>query len=123
MDERKTIMKTNPDLGLGEISKMCGIAWKKLSESDKGPWVAKAQELKTERMKAIEELKKDEPPKKKRNPSSYLLFAMEYRKTVLETQPTLGIGDVSKLCGSKWKTLSDLEKKEWKDKACAMKES
>ena len=123
MEERKTITQNNPDLGLGEISKMCGIAWKKLTDEEKAPWNAKAQVLKDERLKAIQEIQQNEPPKKKRSPSSYLLFAMDYRKEVLKSQPGLAIGEISKLCGSKWKEMPDAEKQKWKDQAIAMKES
>lgn len=121
MDHRKKIIEEHPDYSLGEVSKLCGVAWKTLDDTSKQPWVDQASDLKRKRMTEIEELKKDEPPKKKRTPSSYLLFAMDYRQTVLKDNPGMAIGDVSKLCGAKWKTLADAEKTVWKQKADAMK--
>ena len=119
MEERKTIMKNSPDLGLGEISKLCGKAWRELA--DKTKWIQEATNLKQKRLAEIAEMTKDDPPKKRRKPSSYLLFAMEHRKVVLENNKDMGIGDVSKLCGAAWKNLSDEDKQVWKDKADAIK--
>ncbi len=121
MNERKTIMANSPDMTLGEVSKMCGVEWKKLSDVDRKPWVDKAIELKAAKANELKELHKNDPPRKKRTPSSYLLFAMEHRKMVVVDNPGMSIGDVSKICGSKWKTLSDAEKQQWKDKADGMK--
>lgn len=121
MEERKVIVAKNPDLSLGEVSKQCGIAWKALGEKDREPWQAKANELKQTRLAEIAEEEKNNPPKKRRSPSSYLLFAMEHRKVVLEKEPSLMIGDVSKRCGQVWKEMTDEQKQTWKDKAAALK--
>lgn len=121
MEHRKNIVEKNPDLSLGEVSKQCGNAWKTLSEDAKKPWVDKANELKQKRMLEIEEIMKNEPPKKKRTPSSYLLFAMEHRKVVLKQKADMSIGEVSKMCGAAWKALDDDGKAVWKDKATALK--
>lgn len=121
MEHRKKIVEESPDMSLGEVSKQCGGAWKALSEDDKKPWVDKANELKQKRMLEIEEIMKNEPPKKKRTPSSYLLFAMEHRKVVLTQKADMSIGEVSKMCGAAWKALDDAGKTVWKDKAAALK--
>lgn len=121
MEERKTIVAKNPDLGLGEVSKQCGIAWKALTEENREPWQKKAAELKQKRLAEIAEDDKNNPPKKKRAPSSYLLFAMEHRKVVLQEDPSLVIGDVSKKCGQVWKSMTDADKQKWKDKAAELK--
>lgn len=121
MEQRKSIIATEPDLALGEVSKKCGIAWKALTAEQRAPWVAQAQGLKQKRLAEIAEDEKINPPKKKRAPSSYLLFAMEHRKVILETEPNLAIGDVSKKCGEVWKSMSDEDKQQWKDKALELK--
>lgn len=121
MNHRKTIVESNPDLSLGEVSKQCGTAWKSMSEDDKKPWIDMATERRKQRALEIEEITKNDPPKKKRTPSSYLLFAMQHRKVVLQEKPTLTIGEVSKICGSTWKGMADNLKQEWKDKADALK--
>jgi hypothetical protein len=121
MEERKTIVANNPNLNLGEVSKRCGVAWKALSVEDRGPWQKKADELKQKRLAEIAEENKNNPPKKKRAPSSYLLFAMEHRKVVLQDDPSLVIGDVSKKCGHVWKSMTDADKQVWKDKAAELK--
>lgn len=52
-----------------------------------------------------------------RTPSSYVLFSMEYRKTISNEFPELSLGEISKKCGEKWSSFSEDEKKEWKVKA------
>ena len=121
MEERKAIVEKSPDLSLGEVSKKCGVVWKTLTAEQKIPWQKKADELKHKRMEEIAEDEKINPPKKKRAPSSYLLFAMEHRKVVLTDEPGLAIGDVSKKCGAMWKSMTDADKQVWKDKATALK--
>jgi hypothetical protein len=121
MEERKTIVSKNPDLNLGEVSKLCGVAWKALSAEDRVPWQKKADELKKTRLAEIAEEVMNNPPKKKRAPSSYLLFAMEHRKVVLQEDPSLMIGAVSKKCGEVWKSMTDADKQKWKDKATELK--
>lgn len=121
IDHRKVVVESNPDLSLGEVSKLCGSKWKTLSEEERIPWVTKAEDLKLKRRADIEAENTANPPKKKRTPSSYLLFAMEHRKIILEKTPDMGIGQVSKQCGAAWKILADDKKQDWKNKATALK--
>lgn len=117
MEERKKIVAANAGLGLGEVSKLCGSAWKALDNTCKEEWIALAKEMKEKRLQENKQLEAEEPTKKKRKPSSYLLFAMEHRKLVLKDNPAFGIGDVSKACGKAWNALSEEEKATWKLKA------
>jgi len=123
MDHRKKVTEKSSALSLGEVSKQCSVAWKALSVEEKQPWMDQAAARKAERIKEVEEIKKGMPIKKKRAPSSYLLFAMAHRKVVLVTTPGLGIGDVSKKCGAAWKELSDTDKQQWKDQALTVKQA
>tara|TARA_A100001011_G_C13731206_1_gene603636 strand:- start:437 stop:574 length:138 start_codon:yes stop_codon:yes gene_type:complete len=45
---------------------------------------------------------------------------MEYRKKVIEEEPTLSLGDVSKKCGAAWKIMPEDEKDIWKKKAAEL---
>lgn len=119
LDKRKEIMANNQDLSLGEISKLCGQAWKALSADDRAPYNERAQALKDARK---EELLANAPPaKKKRTPSSYLLFAVEHRKKVMAENPGFKIGECSKVCGAAWKALDAETKQTYIDKAAELK--
>lgn len=57
------------------------------------------------------------PVKAKRTPSNFVLFSMEQRKKIVEENPTLGLGEVSKKCGEAWSALNEEDKKIWTTKA------
>jgi hypothetical protein len=111
MEYRKEIGKEFPKLSLGEVSKKCGEKWSSLSDEEKSEWKSKADVLRAESNPV------KEAPEKKRKPSSYLMFSMEYRKVVTQESPELSLGEISKRCGAKWKELSEEEKNSWKQKA------
>tara|TARA_B100000475_G_C14966258_1_gene301982 strand:- start:549 stop:914 length:366 start_codon:yes stop_codon:yes gene_type:complete len=115
MEYRKVVSTEFPELSLGNVSKKCGEAWSALSAEVKAEWKAKADALKLEKSVTIAE--NSEPLKKKRKPSSYLCFSMEYRKKVIQEEPNLSLGDVSKKCGAAWKSLTEDEREAWKKKA------
>ena len=114
MEFRKTIDKNE---GLGAISKLCGEAWKNLDDDKKKEWVDKALVLRQERQEKINEINKLNPPKKKRKPSSYLLFAMDKRKELILETPDMNISAISKKCGALWKEMDETQKSVWKEKA------
>lgn len=113
IDYRKEVALKFPGLSLGDVSKKCGEKWSELTSEEKDVWKTKSDTLKSERTPVVT----NEEPKKKRKPSSYLCFSMDYRKRVLESEPNLSLGEVSKRCGVMWKTLSDEDKEKWKIKA------
>lgn len=49
---RKRVMNENPDAGFGEVSKIVGIEWKRLSDSQKRQYETRAQFIAEERAKA-----------------------------------------------------------------------
>jgi hypothetical protein len=49
---RKRVMNENPDAGFGEVSKMVGIEWKRLSDVQKRQYETRAQFIAEERAKA-----------------------------------------------------------------------
>ena len=77
MEYRKTVGTEFSDLSLGEVSKKCGDKWKSLTDEEKAPWKSKADALKEDKKASVEPI-----IKKKRKPSSYLMFSMDYRKEV-----------------------------------------
>lgn len=121
IEHRKGVLEAQPGLKLGEISKLCGAAWKALDEEGKAPWIAKAKEAKEKKQTELSEQQGTAAPGKKRTASSYLLFAMAKRRDILKEEPTLSIGMVSKKCGMLWKELDAEEKKTWQDKANELK--
>lgn len=116
MEYRKEVTEQFPNLSLGEVSKKCGEKWKELSEDEKNKWKDKWSVMKAERNPVNE----TDEPKKKKKPSSYLCFSMDYRKKVLAEEPKLSLGEVSKRCGAEWKNLTAEQKEEWKQKADAI---
>ena len=78
---------------------------KALSEAEKKPWNDKASELKA-RKAEIDKQAELNPPKKKRTPSSYLIFSVAQRPQMLNENPSFTIGQISRLCGKKWRNMS-----------------
>ena len=115
MDYRKIVKKDSPDLNLGEISKKCGEKWKDLTDDDKQKWKDESDKIKSERAPIAST--NEAEIKKKRKPSSYLCFSMDLRKKIVEAEPHLSLGEVSKRCGEEWKKMTVEEKEEWKKKA------
>lgn len=113
MEHRKNIIKEDPTMGLGDVSKKCGEAWKELDETTKDEWRAKADKIREE---IKQEYEAANPPKKKRTPSNYILFSIDYRKKLIAETPDMSIGECSKKCGAVWATMTEEQKNEWKAK-------
>ena len=116
MEYRKEVKEANIEMGFRDVSKKCGEKWSSLSNDEKAYWKDKSDTLKQERNPVVV----DTEPKKKRKPSSYLRFYMDHRKLVVQTEPSLKLGEISKRCGEAWKQLSNDEKEAWKIKANEM---
>lgn len=88
------------------------------SESDK-PAKKKAKKAKKSpaKGKGKEGKAKKDPNAPKRPLSSYMIFAGETRKSVLEETPGMSIGEVGKALGAKWKAFSAEEKLPFEEKA------
>ena len=116
IEYRNSHKEENKEKTLGEVSKLCGEAWKKLSDDEKGHWKSKSDALRVELEKSIPPVSEEEK-KPKRSPTSYVLFSMEERQKILKEYPNLKLGEVSKKCGEAWKALTDEKRNEWKEKA------
>lgn len=114
IDYRSTRKEEHKNKSLGETSKLCGEAWKSLSDDEKAIWKSKSDALRAEIEKAQPVVEEKKP---KRSPTSYVLFSMEERQKILKEFPDLKLGDISKKCGEAWKALSDEKRNEWKEKA------
>ena len=115
-DFRKTHKEEQKDLSLGEVSKLCGEAWRALPEESKLIWKGKSDEKRKEieaTMPVVEKI----APKPKRPLTSYILFSAEERVRIAKEFPHLKFGEVSKKCGEAWKALSDDQKQIWKSTA------
>ena len=123
IEYRKKVVAEFPDLSLGEVSRRCGEQWKKMSDDDRKPWTEQALKLKNERKDIIDKKNQENPPKKKRTPSSYLLFSVAQRQTILKENPKFSIGEISKLCGEKWRSMSKDEQQPWIDQADLLKKN
>jgi hypothetical protein len=133
-----------------EVAKLGGQRWKTLSEAAKKPFEAKADALKKEYEKNMEEfvaaggvkgkrraekaeLKKARGDKKARKearaasgkpskaPSAYWLYLGDNRAAIEKEAGTKKPTEVAKLAGSKWKTLNAAAKKPYEEKAAKAK--
>merc|ERR1719384_450419 len=142
---RPGVMKDNSDATVGQIGKLLGKMWKKVSEDDRAPFEKKAAAAKasyaTKREKyeksagytkhqmrmlawKIHETKK--PFKKdenapKRALSAYMLYAASVRSKILKENPDMEVTEVMKEQSVWWKALSDKEREPWVNKAAAEK--
>lgn len=65
---------------------------------------------------------KKDPNAPKRNMSAYFLYSIDARPTVKEENPDASFGDIARLISTKFKELSEKERKIWDDRAAADKE-
>ncbi|KAF2107885.1 high mobility group box domain-containing protein [Lophiotrema nucula] len=65
--------------------------------------------------------KKKDPNAPKRGLSAYMFFANEQRDKVREDNPGIKFGEVGKLLGEKWKSLSEKQRTPYESKAATDK--
>ncbi|KAJ4349893.1 Non-histone chromosomal protein 6 [Didymosphaeria variabile] len=65
--------------------------------------------------------KKKDPNAPKRGLSAYMFFANDQRDKVREENPGIKFGEVGKMLGEKWKTLSEKQRQPYEAKAAADK--
>ena len=136
IEERPNILKEDPNIGFGDISKKLSEKWKSLSENEKIPYINKSNDdkerFKTEMEKYNisvsepneEENKNDKKKRKKKNKdapkkplSAYLFFSMEERPKITEKDPNLKFVDITKMVAEKWKSLNEKDKAPYVTKA------
>lgn len=110
--------------------------FKELNEKEVKKWAKKAE---GDKMRYQDEMKdyiptadpdgekkgkkaKKDPNAPKRNMSAYFLYSIDARPTVKEENPDASFGDIARLISTKFKELSEKERKIWDDRAAADKE-
>ena len=120
----KKSLGDNPSFG--EISKGMSVAWKALTDVERAKYQTKVEDVKAqlpdspskkvvEPKKPVTQTKPTKPTKstkrvQKRARSAYTLYTMAIKESVATENPGASFGDLSKLMGGKWKTLSSEEK-------------
>ncbi|KAF2280266.1 uncharacterized protein EI97DRAFT_455174 [Westerdykella ornata] len=82
---------------------------------------AEPKTRRTKASKAESGKKKKDPNAPKRGLSAYMFFANEQREKVREENPGIKFGEVGKLLGEKWKSLSEKQRAPYDAKAAADK--
>ena len=119
IDQRPEVQKANPTLKIAEISKILGEKWRGMSAAQKAKYDAKAA---ADKKRYEKEMKAYKPPyKPKRAMVAFMFFSIEMRPTVQKSNKGMGIADISKVLGAKWRGMSDAEKAPYEKKAQADK--
>jgi len=118
-DYRKVLKKKGKEINkVQEVAKLCGIAWKSMTEEEKAPYTAKyatdkarfLKEKEAEDKKSGKEMK--DPTKPKRPQSGYFLFLADFRKEM--AGKTLEGGEkIPTLAGEKWRDMPSQDKKKY----------
>jgi hypothetical protein len=144
---RSDLKEREPELTFGEVGKKLGNMWKELDEDAKAPWTEKAaqdkerynnamadyvppkreegddsddEETSKPSKKKAKKAKKD-PNEPKRPMASYFIWMGENRESFKNENPDATIGELGKIMGAKWKTLSEEEKAPYNEKAAENK--
>ncbi|KAL7494445.1 hypothetical protein ACHAWT_003270 [Skeletonema menzelii] len=140
--KRDEIKAANPDATFGQIGKLLGEEWKKMSDDDKVEFEEMAEEDKKRYQKEMEDYTppsddddsddgggkktakraKKDPNAPKRPMNAYMLYANSVREQVREENPDLSMGEVTKEISQKYKSLDEDEMAKWKGKADEAKE-
>lgn len=118
-DYRKVLKKKGKEINkVQEVAKLCGIAWKSMTDEEKAPYTAKyatdkarfLKEKEAEDKKSGKEAK--DPSKPKRPQSGYFLFLADFRKQM--AGKTLEGGEkIPSLAGEKWRDMPSQDKKKY----------
>ncbi|KAK9745833.1 BAH domain [Popillia japonica] len=126
---RKSVVQNNPDSNFGEISKIVGNEWRTLSTGEKQAWEEKASKLNEEAKALLLEEQcsspaniQDQKSNKNKVVTGYILYSREVRKSVVQNNPDSNFGEISKIVGNEWRSLSAGEKQAWEEKASKLNE-
>ncbi|KAK9917825.1 hypothetical protein WJX75_008635 [Coccomyxa subellipsoidea] len=124
-EKRPAVKAENPDLSFGDLTKKLGEMWKGLSDAEKMPYEAMANEDKDragaeraeakaeKKSKPATDKKKDSPPAKAKQPrakSAYQLFCDDQRQNIKEDNPDAGFGAINSKLAAAWKEVSEEDK-------------
>jgi len=137
---RSELLKEQPGIKVTEQAKIMGQEWKQLSDSEKAPFVQKAEKDKKryaeEKANYVAPEKdsdasdsssdSDEPKKKKKKKdpnapkkpkNAFMFFANDKRESVKAKHPKFKTTEISTKLGEMWKSLSEAEKKPYEKQA------
>jgi len=133
-DFRQKYLIEHPETrGVIQITKASAQAWKTLSKEEKEPYEKKAKLEKEEHARAKAEYLASGGPekfkstkrqgKRKRRPTAYFCFLAEMREKLKREHrgKPLGVIEISKLTGAKWRSLSKEEKEPYEKMAADYK--
>jgi hypothetical protein len=87
-------------------------------------WVKMAEELKVVETDRFASAVAAAPPRRKRPPSSYMLWMNEQGREYTKSQyPDLKATEIVSFCGRFWREMPPEEKRRWQQKATQMKEA
>jgi len=117
-DYRKVLKKKGKEINqVKEVAKLCGIAWKSMTDEEKAPYLAKyatdrERFLKEKEVEDKKSGKLKDPTKPKRPQSGYFLFLADFRKQM--AGKTLEGGEkIPSLAGEKWRDMGAEEKRKY----------
>jgi len=115
-DYRMVLKKRGKEINkVQEVAKLCGVAWKSMTDEEKTPYTAKYNVDKARYLKEKEALGKKmgkDPSKPKRPQSGYFFFLGEFRKEM--AGKTLEDGEkIPALAGEKWRDMTADDKKKY----------
>lgn len=133
-EKRPEIKRENQNVSFGDIGKLLGEAWQKLSEEDRKPYEAKAKQAKAEYTAAMAKYKVEHPnnsdeerPKKRRKKkdkdapkkpcSAFVWFSKEQRPIIKKKNMNASFGDMGRLIGAAWQKLGEEDRKPYQKKA------
>jgi hypothetical protein len=121
-EKRPSVKEANPDLGNTELASKMGEMWKAMTESEKAPYVAKAQLAKQEFQSQVSQYNvehgiQEKSAQPKRPPTAYVLFCADERQNIQKANPEMTPNDVSRELGRIWGVLDPVLKDAYKTKA------
>ncbi len=129
-DNREQFKQNNPGKKVTELAQLMGTEWRSLDDKKKQQWADEAAKLKEQYGKQAEKFKKTgelteivQKEKTKRTPSAYILWSKDARPGIKKANPDMSFGDISKVLGGTWKSLSDSKKQPYVNQANKLKKS
>jgi len=118
-EKRPEVKKESPKRSFAEIGRILGERWKKLTTEEKAPY----EKLRAEDKQRYDEAKgnggggRGKKRKKgggpKRPLSAYMFFAKDQRPVVASENPGADFGELGKILGERWKSLSEEDKEQY----------
>lgn len=131
-ENRKKVLKENPNLAFGEVCRKLAPMWNNLSDDEKKPYIEKHLEdklryetklknLTDEERKHLRRYRRYKRSLKKNKPKSalspYMFFVIEKRADVVNEQPNADFKTIGKILGDRWNKMTNSEKEVYFEKS------